>query len=616
MPLRYLLSTRLLALAAMLLVCCPTGTTRADDEARSERVVNGLRPYCWALFGDEPLLDLQSRMEYYQVPGVSIAVIDHGELAWARGFGVKDTETGQPVETTTLFQAGSISKAFNAIVVMRMVEQGKFRLDQDINTCLKSWQLPPNPFTESRPVTVSDLLNHTGGTTDFNDRTGYLGYRKTDPIPEILQILRGEPPALTQPVTVERPPGEVHYSNGGAVILQLLIMETAGKPYNQIMQETIFDPLGMKHSTFQMPLPPELEQQASAAHARMKSLEGKYYSYPELAAGGLWSTPSDLARFILEHWRSLRGESNRIISRQSAERMITRRLPGSNVTEGLFITPKGDEIYYGHRGGCFGFYSDMIIHEASGNGAIVMVNGGNDAVTSNLRREILIAIATEYGWPDFLPPRLEVLATPPETMRRIEGRFYVNEDNVIEITEQNGSFLVQSPDPPLRGQAQLHPVAGNELAARTILPLRFGLRPGPTAEADTLAVVDGDSETRLVRAQVGRRVPFEHLLAGDIEQGIAGYRELKLREPEQGLVSERRLNRLGYRLLGLERIEAAIALFRLNTEWYPRSANTYDSLGEAQAKAGHKEDAVANYEKALELDPDSVSARDALQRLK
>lgn len=598
-----------------IMACCLSGMTQEADETRIDRVVNGLRPYCWAFFGDEPKLDILSRMKHYRVPGVSIAVIDHGEIAWARAFGIKDTESEAPVETTTMFQAGSISKPFNAFVIMRMVEQGEFALNQDINTCLKSWQLPPSPHTASRPITISDLLNHTGGTTNFNDRTGYWGYRKTDAIPEILQILRGEPPALTPPVTVERPPGSVHYSNGGSTILQLLVMETAGKPYEQIMRETIFDPLGMEHSTFQMPLPPELEQEAAAAHDHMKPLEGKYYSYPELAAGGLWSTPSDLALFIIEHWRSLHGESNKIITQASAQRMITQRIPGSNVTEGFFITPKGREIYYGHRGGCFGFYSDMIIHKGSGNGAVVMVNGGGDALTSNLRREILIAIASEYNWPGFLPPQMNVLARPPTSTGRITGRFFVDEDNVIEIQEKRGLFFVQSPDPPIRGRVELFPISEYELVARSILPLRFRLIPGPSAEADSLVLVEGDRETRIARASADQRIPFEHLLAGDIDQGISEYKAERLRRPECALFSESRMNRLGYWLLGQKKTEAAIALFRLNTQWYPQSANTYDSLGEAQARADQWKDAIASYQRALELNPNSQSAREALRRL-
>ena len=362
------------------------------DSARIRRVENGLRPYCWALFGDEERFSILERMQFYGVPGVSVAVIEHGQLAWAKGYGVKDCVTEEPVTANTLFQAASISKPLNDMAVMKLIEQGILDPDADVNDYLKSWKVPSNEFTDKEKVTVSRLMNHTAGIVNFRDNTGYYGYKTTDPIPTIQQMVRGEPPSKTPPLVVEMTPGQAFsYSNGGIMILQLLLMESENKPYQQIMKEMILDPLGMTRSIFAQPLPDSLKKAAATAYVSgCVPLEGGCMIYPELASSGLWTTPTDLARFITEHWLSLNGKSNKIISRETAERMITLTVEGSDFAEGFEITRRGNETYYGHRGGNYGFYSDMIINRDSGDGAIVMVNGGGDALNSNLRREILI----------------------------------------------------------------------------------------------------------------------------------------------------------------------------------------------------------------------------------
>jgi CubicO group peptidase (beta-lactamase class C family) len=587
----------------MCMVFLVASTARAEVEARVDRIVNGLRPYAWVIVGDEPRLDIGERMEYYNVPGVSIAVIEKGNLAWARAYGVRNTETNEPVETTTLFEAGSVSKSLNAMVVVSLSESGRFALGDAVNEHLISWRLPPSPYTANRPVTISQLLNHTGGTTNFNDRTGYMGYRRTDPMPTVQQILAGEPPALTQPVSVEREPGAFHYSNGGAVVLQLLVMETAGKPYQAILEEMIFGPLGMDNSTFSIPLPTSLEARAASAHSRMRPLEGGYYVYPELAL------------FIIEHWKALHGRSKRIISPASARWMITPSGPDTDAAAGFFITRKGSETYYGHRGGNYGFYTDMIIREATGDGAVVMDNGGSDGVRSNMRREILNAIAEEYGWKDFLAPPITVATDPAQTVAGFAGRYQVNADCVIEISVQDEVCTVTSPEREFRSGVRAYPTVEGELVAKSIRPMRFRLVRGASASSDTLVMHDAQMRIAAPRILADQRPPYELLLSGEIELAVDRYDRLRQADPNDELVSERRINSIGYWILNQEKVDAAIALFALNTAWYPQSANTHDSLGEAYALAGNADLAIRSYRRALELAPESVTAREALRRL-
>jgi hypothetical protein len=360
------------------------------------------------------------------------------------------------------------------------------------------------------------------------------------------------------------------------------------------------------------PLSDSLKSLAASAHDGWKPLPGGCMVYPELAAAGLWTTPSDLARFIIAHRRALRGEPNAIMSRQSAERMIDLCTVGSDFGEGFEVTPRGDEIYYGHRGGNYGFYSNLIINKKTGNGAVVMVNGGGDGVNSNLKREILNSIAVAYGWKNYLPPLLKVIRLAPAAKRRLLGRFWLSADNVVEIGERDGKYYAQSPD---RGAFEIFPVAVDELVAKTALPLRFKLLKDKAMENDSLTVVSADSETKARRISVSDRIPFEYLGAGEIDKAVALYRELQGKNPALPDFRENRMNTLGYSLLNKNKMPEAVALFRLNAEWYPQSANTYDSLAEALLRSGDREGASENYGKALALNPGSRSAKEALQRL-
>jgi CubicO group peptidase (beta-lactamase class C family) len=593
----------------------PVLAAREENDARIGRVENGLRPYSWALFGDEEHFNILERMKFYKVPGVSVAVIQNGKLVWAKGYGVKNYDTQEPVTVNTLFQAASISKALNDTAVMKLVEEGKLALDEDVNTYLKSWKVPENEFTQKEKVTVSGLMNHTAGIINFRDVTGYYGYKATDPLPTIQQMVRGEPPSKTPALVVERTPGEAFgYSNGGTMILQLLLMDVENKPYQQIMKELVLDPLGMSHSIFAQPLPDSLKPAAASAHViDWKPVEGGCMIYPELASAGLWTTPTDLAKFITEHWLSLYGRSNKIISRETAERMITPTVPGSDYTEGFEITVKGDEVYFGHRGGNYGFYSNMIIGKSSGNGAVVMVNGGGDALNSNLRREILISIATEYGWKGYLPPLMKTVSLTPGQRKRIAGRYSVSADNVAEIKEADGKLVVEN---TARGRIAVYAISDRELAAKGVLPLRYVLMKANKVAEDTLVITSENNVTRAPRLPHDRMIPYEYLASGDIERAVALYRGLHDVNPSSPDVSERRINGIGYVLLGESKVREAIAILTLNTEWYPQSANTYDSLGEAYMKAGDKERAIENYEKALQLSPNSASAAEALKQLR
>jgi CubicO group peptidase (beta-lactamase class C family) len=381
---------------------------------RIERIQNSLVPP--VLIHGELVKSstLASRMEALHVPGVSIAVIHSGKLEWARGFGVRSTG-GPPVTPETLFQAASISKPVTTLVVLKLAQAGKLDLDADVNRYLKAWKLPGNEFTQQAPVTLRGLLTHSAGVTVH----GFDGYAAGQPIPTLEQVLNGESPANNAPIRVDIVPGKTsRYSGGGFVIAQGLLTDVTGIPFPKLMHDWVLDPLGMKHSTFQQPLPPNLLSQAAMPYLDDGSaVPGGPHVYPELAAAGLWTTPSDLARYILGIQQALAGRSKRVVSAATAHAMLVPAYDEQAI--GLQVGGSTASKYFSHGGGNAGFRCLLVAYQ-EGDGAVVMTNSDNGGP---LIEEILRTIAHEYGWPDYAPPERTLAVVDPQSFDRYAGAY-------------------------------------------------------------------------------------------------------------------------------------------------------------------------------------------------
>jgi CubicO group peptidase (beta-lactamase class C family) len=536
---------------------------------------------------------------------VTVAVIHDFKIAWAKAYGVKDTETNEAVTTETLFQAGSISKPVAAMAALKKVEQGKIALDEDINNKLTTWKLPDNDFTAKNKVTLANLLSHTGGTTVH----GFPGYEPDQKLPTLPQILDGAAPANTAAVRVDFEPGsKFRYSGGGTTIAQLAIMDIEKKPYPQIAQETVLGPLNMTSSTYQQPLPDNIRKKAATGYrSDGKAVVGKIHVYPEMAAAGLWTTPTDLARFAIESQLSFAGKSNKVLSKEMTAKMVTPFLSTGPTGLGFFSEQHGAATYFGHGGADEGFRAQLLVHRDKGYGAVVMVNSDNGQIMN----EIVRAIAKEYQWEDYLPQPREVVSVDPAKLNEYVGRFLVNPDRVLTVTQESGRLFAE---PTASQRFELFPVSDVEFV-RKDAEISYTFVRGPTGAVDKISLKFNEGGGEAPRMAKDVMVPFELLRAGKLAEAAEGYKKIKREKPLNGAVQEARLNDLGYTLLREKRIAEAIAVFKINAELYPQSANVYDSLGEAYLANGNKALAAANYKKSLEIDPKNQNAASVLKKL-
>jgi CubicO group peptidase (beta-lactamase class C family) len=338
-------------------------------------------------------LTLQEVMAKLHTPGVSVAVIKDFKVHWAKGYGVGDVKTGRPVEVDTLFQAASISKPTFAMAALKYVQDGRFSLDEDVNKLLRSWHVLDSEFTRQRPVTPRSLFSHTSGA---DDGFGFPGYAPSAPLPTIVQILNGEKPSNVGPVKFARAPYQGYkYSGGGIEIMQLALTELLGTPFAEMMQNTLLGPLGMSNSTYQQPLPETMAAHASRAHdSDGKAMDAPWHVYPEQAAAGLWTTPSDLAQVAIELQRALQGPSGKVLQQTTAREMIAPTGAGP-FGVGFQIEQKGQGWYFSHSGGNWGFRCHLLAHVRKGYGVVIMTNSDSGGGVID---EIEARVAAAYGW--------------------------------------------------------------------------------------------------------------------------------------------------------------------------------------------------------------------------
>jgi len=378
-----------LALAAGLGASAPLAQSTPDAAAMMARIEAPQVPDRQGL----DALTLEQVMRRFRVPGVSVAVIKDFRIHWAKAYGVADVSSGRLVRTDTPFQAASISKPVTALAALRLVQDGAFGLDDDVNRHLKSWRVPTSDFTRTQPVTPRSLMSHTSGA---DDGFGFPGYEPAAPRPTVVQVLDGASPSNVGKVTFARPPYAAYKYSGGAVtLMQLLLTDVTGDDFAAFMQARVLGPLGMSDSSFEQP-PPE-SRAARLAHAHNgQGAHGAvpWHVYPEQAAAGLWTTPSDLARVAIEVQEAVRGPKGKVLT-QASGREMTAPVGTGPYAVGFSVEQRGQGWYFSHGGSNWGFRCSLVAHVRKGYGVVVMTNG--DA-GGGVIAEIEARVASAYGW--------------------------------------------------------------------------------------------------------------------------------------------------------------------------------------------------------------------------
>lgn len=375
---------------------------RKSVEKRIYNIVNGLKafnpkenPFSFNIIRNWEPKPLKEEMEKYKIPGVSLVVINDLKIHWIKSYGILNAELNNPVNKKSIFQAASTSKLVISAIILNLVEKGILDLDQNVNDYLKNWKIPKSDFTKKQIVTLRLLLTHQAGfpSTNFSNEEGKD--------PTLIQVLKGESPAINKPAIVEYIPGTKWvYSNIGYVIIQKILQDRLNKSLNQIASEIVFKPLGMNSSTFNYPLSKKNQKSEAMPHDVGGKSRTPLMHATALAQGGLMTTPYDMALLTIELMKSYQGKSNTLFSQKTAKKMFNKeadiKIGGISCQQGLgvFLFGKGENLQFLHPGSnspgstswLFGFLEKSF-------GGIIMTNGVKGDMLS---LEILPAIIKEY----------------------------------------------------------------------------------------------------------------------------------------------------------------------------------------------------------------------------
>ncbi|MCZ4221919.1 serine hydrolase [Pedobacter rhodius] len=552
---------------------------------------------------------ITDRMKYYKVPGVSIAVIKDYKIDWAKGYGLADTTQKTPVTTETMFSAGSISKFLMAVTALKMVENGEIELEKPINNYLSSWKIQENDFTKKTPVTLRMLLSHSAGTS----QSSYFGFTPSQPLPTLVEILNGDKIAGTRPVVVNSEPNkEFRYSGGGSMIAQLALMDVAKKSFSMLTQNLLFDKLGMKNSTFEQPVPAKFTSQSSWAYSSASWFKGMPYVYPQQAAAGLYTTPTDLAKFFIDIQKSYNGKG-KILSQATTRRMLTAQ---QNVSDGSykeqigigpFLIQRTDNksaegVYFEFTGVNAGFLAYGIAGITSGNGVVIMLNSGDDV--NGLGKEIRRAVAKAYHWTNFLPAELNPIKLPDEELEKLVGRYRMSTDEVVYLRKEK-NYLVENINEG--NDIYCFPVA-NDTIVFTDYNIKGFFKRNDKGEVTGLQNIY--QEKPMPKMKDDEFSPTEYLKLKRYDEAKKAIGSMKM--------NEYKITYFAYELMNKKPLDMAAVKTVLDValEQHANSSIVYSRWGDYYLKYNDKPNAIKSYQKALELDPNDEQTKEILNILK
>jgi CubicO group peptidase (beta-lactamase class C family) len=552
--------------------------------------------------------NILDRMKYYKVPGLSIAVIKDYKIDWAKGYGSADTTKNIKVMTETMFSAGSISKFVMAVTALKMVENRQIELEKPIDNYLTSWKIAENDFTKKTPITLRMLLSHSAGTS----QSSYFGFTPTQPLPSIVEILSGAKISETRPVVVNSEPNaRFQYSGGGSIIAQLALMDVSKKSFSDLTQELIFDKLGMTNSTFEQPIPGKFTDQSSWAYSSASWFKGMPYVYPQQAAAGLYTTPTDLAKFFIDIQKSYLGKG-KILKQTTTKQMLSAQ---QNVSDGSykeqigigpFLIQRTDNndlngVYFEFTGVNAGFLAYGIASVTNGNGAIIMLNSGDDV--NGLGKEIRRAIAKTYDWTNFLPTEISPINLSDQELNQFVGRYRMSIDEVLYLRREK-NYLVENIN------------EGNDIycfpvAKDTIVFTDYNIKAGfkRNEKGEVISIQNVYQEKPMQKMRNDEFSPSEYLKLQRYDEAKKAFASMKMNEYQ--------ITYLAYNLINSKplHIEAVKTILDVALEQNPNSSIVYGRWGDYYLKINDIPNAIISYQKAIELDPKDQQSKDALESL-
>jgi len=367
------------------------------------------------------------------IPGLSMAFVDQGKILWQRSYGYSDLENLTKVDKQTVFTGASLSKPLAAVAALNLVDNGMLNLDEDVNQTLKNWQIPESNFTTTEKVTLRRLISHRAGIR--NDL--WSSYLPNEEVPTLTQMLAGQSPSIDPATEVVRIPGSTErYSNPGYSIIQKLLEDVKNNSFENILDELVLQPSGMNDSSFEQPMPEQLKaRRAIGYHEDLKPYP--YRLFPYKAAGGIWTTPSDMAKFVITLFEDFEGKHN-ILSKQMTDKLFSRtpeRLAFSKI-----FNDSSDDLLFRHYGSNQGFTSYLVGSIKKKQAVIIMINSDNGFELLDYTAR---AVAEYYHW-DYLQPNQHDAAEVTNATITAYKNKYQNESQIFDFTVKDNALWVQN----------------------------------------------------------------------------------------------------------------------------------------------------------------------------
>lgn len=428
--------------------------SQEESIERKAQLERGIRGQVKFLGEPENFSSVTGKMSEYNIPALSLAVINQGEIAWADIYQNANFSKEQKLDCTSIFQAASLSKPVTFLAAVRMYAAGEIDLDKNIQNYLKDFVLPQGKQTAENPVTFRNIFSHTSGINSG----GYQGYAKDLALPADRDILKGSAGVNTPAIEVVTPPNEtLAYSGGAYTLAEQALQDIYNDEFSNIMKKWILEPAGMKHSEFTQPLPASKSDQVAKGYTQSGGLvDGGWRNHPEQAAAGLWSNSIDMATFLIEIYRAYQGKSS-IFSQSDIKSIISHERDGH--VYGFILNRSGDDISITHYGGNAGYRTGMTISLTSGNGLVYLINSDNGGPLGN---ELMLSASQVYNWQHFKQTNVQRKQVSSEVLKGLPGEYKWNNQIDLSITFDENNKLI-SLIFPNGDEYKLTPVVGDEL---------------------------------------------------------------------------------------------------------------------------------------------------------